>query len=78
VKRKPRPFDRGKRKAPLIAALVAYGNYFLPGISFDTADLDFVRPSARRITGNVGGDDGRTTDIFFPITSIAKRSLNAG
>ncbi|HET9775092.1 MAG TPA: hypothetical protein VFP77_00840 [Gemmatimonadaceae bacterium] len=78
MKRQPRLFDRGKRKAPLIAALVAYSYDLVPAISFDTSDLHLVGPSTCRITRNVAGDHRRPTDVLSPITCVAQGSFDPG
>ncbi|HJP85810.1 MAG TPA: hypothetical protein VJ852_07460 [Gemmatimonadaceae bacterium] len=77
MKRQPRFFNRGKRKAPLIAALVQYRYYFLPGITFDTGYLNFVGPPARRIPGDVRRDHRLLSAEATPVFGVAERSFDA-
>src|SRR6266404_1048446 len=76
VKRQPRLLDRGKRKAPLMAALVSYDHNFLSGISFDTSNLHFVRSTARRIAHHVGGDYRAAADELSPILCVPQRPFD--
>src|SRR5690349_12615356 len=77
VKRQPRFFNRGKRKAPLIAALVQYRYHFLAGITFDTAYLYFVCPPTSRIARNVGGDNRPLAAEPPPVPGVAQWPFDA-
>src|SRR3954471_7590481 len=77
VKRQPRLLDGGERKAPLIAALIAYSHHFVSNLAFDVRDLDLVRPAPRRITRHVGGDDRCSADVFPPVSRIPQGSFDS-
>src|SRR6185295_6705277 len=76
MKSQPRLFDRGERKTPLITALVAHNHDFLPGIAFDTGNLNFIRPPTRRIARDVRGDHSRPADESLPILAVPEWSLD--
>jgi hypothetical protein len=73
VKRQPRLLDGGKRKAPLIAALISYDHNFLADIPVDTSDLNFVGATACRIARHIGGDYRAAADKPSPIFRAPKR-----
>ena len=77
MKRQPGFLYRGKRKAPLIAALVMHYHNFLSGIPFDTGELDFVCPSAGRVAHHVRGDYRVGADKPSPILCVPQRSFDS-